>query len=77
MRLVNEMFAVVFVHPEQGEGIPAVRDSLGWVHILADSNPAKVRELMPEIRRMARDAGMPFKVLRFSGREDVTSQFEG
>jgi hypothetical protein len=67
-RIVAELWAWVVTEPDGGEGVPAIRTGEGWLPAMGGDR-ARIESLRDLI--VATTAGMPLKLVRFTGAEVV------
>jgi hypothetical protein len=72
--VIEEMFAFV-AEDEQGEGVMGFMDSrnMQWVPLVG-ADMDRVSSLYPIAVDISLISGKPFKVLKFSKREDITEE---
>lgn len=69
---ITEMFA--FVAEDNGEGVMGAMTNSGIMMPLVGADMARVTSLYPWAMRIKETTGKPFKILKFSTREDITEQ---
>jgi len=73
MEKVEVMYAFV-VEDKGDEGIMGFKVSDGWMPMVG-ADMDRVKSLMPIAREISKVTGLPFKVLKFSTRVDITDRF--
>lgn len=73
--IIDEMFAFV-ADGDEGEGIMGIRMGDTWMPLVgADMN--RVTSLIPYADHIKKETGIDYRILKFSHKEDITSQFKG
>lgn len=73
-KIINEIFAFVATEKDGSEGIIGAR--LGedqWMPFVG-ADMDRVRSLYPIAEQVSRVAGRPFKILKFSNKQDITEE---
>jgi len=68
---INEMFAFV-AEDEEGEGVMGMTISGGIFMPLVGADMLRVTSLIPAADKISRAANRPYRILKFSTREDIT-----
>lgn len=74
MEKVEVMYAFV-VADKGGEGIMGFKAADGWMPMVG-ADMDRVKSLIPIAREISKVTGLPFKILKFSNRVDITDRFE-
>lgn len=71
---ITTITAIVGVDPVTGdEGIWGMKDGQVWVPmVFADAT--RIKQLLPIAEKMSKAYKLPYKVLQFSKREDITAE---
>jgi AMMECR1 domain-containing protein len=70
---ITEIWAWVVTHENGDEGIPAASGIMEGIFLpLLGADEARVRSLEQLARAMAKAAGLPLKLMRFTQGEEVT-----
>lgn len=73
--VIKTITAIVSVDKDGNEGIIGQKLGADWMpFVFADPN--KIHLVLPMANEMTRQTGIPFKILQFSTREDVTEKFK-
>lgn len=76
---INQMYAFV-AEDVEGEGVMGATLNIGGQEVFAalvGADMERVQALLPVAKRVSRISGTPFRILRFSKREDITDQVMG
>lgn len=72
--VINEVHAIVSVDPKDAnEGVIATLLNDAWMPLISADNE-RLEFIIKEAERLSKAAGISYKVIRFSSREDVTEQ---
>jgi hypothetical protein len=74
---IEEMFAIVAVD-EQGEGIMGISlviDGQLMMTPLVGADMKRIEGLIPHAKQIQAETGTPFKIYKFSNKQDVTEEF--
>ena len=75
-KLVIETITVfVTVDKDGNEGLIAQKFGDNWMPFVC-ADPERIESLLPIAIAMKKQTGIPFKILKFSTREDVTSKYK-
>lgn len=76
MLKINELYAFVVVDPKDGnEGIIGWKFGDQWMPFVG-ADMKRIKSLLPFAKTIASKTGVPFRILRFRVREDITAEMK-
>ncbi|MFA6972511.1 MAG: hypothetical protein WC208_14095 [Gallionella sp.] len=72
-KIINEIFAFVATETDGSEGIIGMNLDGQWFPLVG-ANMARVNSLYPVAKEIQLRTGRPFRVLKFSNKQDITEE---
>lgn len=73
--VISTVTAFVSVDKDGNEGVIGMMSSMGWVPFVC-ADEKRIASLYPHAKELSKASGIPFKVLQFSTRTDITNEIK-